>query len=102
MPKSTELRGRQLWSDFVNAKDADVLELAAKRVLAHLGCVRHVVGNSSSRGQRIANQMNAVRQKRDKAFRVGQDLDWMFGAASRRLTTAEQEARSDEIAAIPF
>jgi len=69
LPNHVELISMELWQSFGNALSLDEIEIASSRLLAHLGGIRAVVGASSVRGQKLANEMNSIRQKRDKARR---------------------------------
>ena len=105
VPNRVELRSKELWRDFQDAQrrnDVDDVDTAGARLLAHLGGIRHVVGPSSVRGQKLANEMHSVRQKRNRAFRAQQDRMAQRVKTFRRLTAEEQEERRDEIDAIPF
>ncbi len=64
-----ELRSMELWHAIRSAQGLDEIESASRRLLAHLGGIRSVVGPSSARGQKLANEMHSIRQKRDKARR---------------------------------
>ena len=102
VPLATELKGRFLWEELNDAGSADELEAASNKLLAHLGSVRQVVGPGCKRGQRIANQMNAVRQKRDKAIRLRQEQAWVRSTTTKYLSPAELAVRRGEIEALPF
>ncbi len=100
VPHRTNLRTNELWERLLAAETLDEYESASQMLLAHLGGVRHVVGPSSDRGRRIADQMNTIRQKRDKRRR--KEIATHAPAGVRYLTEDEQLARADEIAAIAF
>lgn len=70
VPWQTELRSKDLWDSFRRAESLDEIEDASAKLLSHLGGVRAVVGSSTQRGQKLANEMHAVRQKRDKKRRT--------------------------------
>ena len=104
VPNRIELRSQELWQDFQDARrqgENDDIDTAATRLLGHLGGIRHVVGPASKRGQKLANEMNSIRQKRTKALQASIQM-MRKQTATQRLTSAEQEERSAEIAAIPF
>lgn len=105
VPNRLERRSKELWRDFQDAQqcnDVDEVDTTGARLLTHLRGIRHVVGPASARGQKLANEMHSVRQKRSKAYRIQQN--WMAERATslRRLTPEDKEARHEDIAAIPF
>lgn len=102
VPRRLELRGKLLWEELSSAETYDELDHSSTRLLAHLGSIRHVVGRASVRGQKIANEMNSIRQKREKAHREYTAQIMADSASTRHLTDEEKLARHDEIAAIPF
>lgn len=69
VPKRIDLRSKELWIALNLAQTFEEKEACSSRLLSHLGGIRAVVGASSRRGQKIASEMNSVRQKRDKARR---------------------------------
>lgn len=77
VPRRYEVKSRTLWKEFQDAETVDEVEAAATRLLSHLGGNRAVVGPKSTRGQKIASEMNSVRQKREKArARANADLNF--------------------------
>lgn len=102
VPRRVELRSKELWDDLEAAETLDEIDTASSRLLAHLGGIRHVAGKESSRGQKIANEMNSVRQKREKVFRLNTENLVARTSGLRMLTPEEQYARREELADIPF
>lgn len=102
VPRRLELRSKELWDEFKAAETFDALDVAATRLLAHLGGIRHVVGKSSQRGRKLADEMNSVRQKREKSLRANVARLTAEMSGLRYLTDEEKEKRKEEIAAIPF
>lgn len=102
VPRYVELRAKELWEEFKAAETVEEVDAASTRLLAHLGGIRYVVGKGSGRGQKIASEMNSVRQKREKAFRANTERLAAETSNLRRLTPAEASARRDEIEAIAF
>jgi len=102
VPRHVELRSKELWQEFQEAETLEEKDAASSRLLSHLGGIRYVVGKGSQRGQKIASEMNSIRQKREKAFRLNAQTLTQQVRGSRRLTEAEKELRRDEIAAIVF
>lgn len=70
VPKRIELRSKELWADFKESASFEEKDASATRLLSHLGGIRAVVGASSKRGQKLASEMNSIRQKREKARRA--------------------------------
>lgn len=102
VPRRIELRARELWDEFKNAETLEEVDSASMRLLAHLGAIRYVVGKGSKRGQKIASEMNSIRQKREKAFRINSKKLAASSSGLRRLTHEETIARRDEIEMIAF
>lgn len=102
VPRYIELRSKELWSEFKAAQTIDERDSASTRLLAHLGGIRHVVGKDSERGQKLANEMNSVRQKRQKMTRLNTERLASKSASFRYLTGTEENERRDEIASVAF
>lgn len=102
VPRRAELRSKELWKEFQLADTLDEIDTTSTRLLAHLGGIRHVVGKASKRGQKISNEMNSIRQKREKAFRKNTQRLAKESSGARMLKPEEQEAHKEEIAKIPF
>jgi len=69
VPRRIELKSKELWDAFKHALTFEEKDTCATALLSHLGGIRAVVGASSRRGQKIASEMNSIRQKREKARR---------------------------------
>ena len=65
-PNSLNLRIKQYSQDLDDAQTWDEKVACSQRLLSQLGTIRHIAGTNSDVGQRAANQMNALKQKRDK------------------------------------
>lgn len=102
VPRHMELRSVELWDNLHQAITFNEMDSASRRLLAHLGAIRFVVGRSSVRGQKLANEMHSIRQKRQKAYQNHARSDDKLTGVLRHLTEVEKEARAEEIAAIPF
>lgn len=102
VPRHVEVRSKDLWEDFKAAETFEEKDASSTRLLTHLGGIRHVVGKQSKRGQKLSNEMNAIRQKREKAFRIHAKMSTAQNSGLRHLTPEEAAARKDEIAAIAF
>ncbi|WP_152494239.1 reverse transcriptase family protein [Roseovarius sp. THAF27] len=100
--KKVELRSKELWRALKNAETLDEIDTATTRLLAHLGGIKQIVGKSSKRGQKLSNEMHSIRQKREKAFRKNTERLINEASGLRRLSPEEQEARREEIDALPF
>ena len=72
VPQRIELRSKELWGELRLAQTFEEKDNCSTRLLSHLGGVRAVVGSSSLRGEKLASEMNSIRQKRDKARRAYQ------------------------------
>lgn len=68
-PNSLNLRIKEYWAAFHAAQTDDEKIACISRLLSQLGTVRHIVGPSSDVGRKMADQMNSLRQKRDKYLR---------------------------------
>lgn len=102
VPNRAELKSRELWREVKNAASLDELDTASARLLGHLGGIRHNVGKASPRGQKLSSEMNSIRQKRAKAFRLNSERLAAETAGLRQLTLEEQGVFAEEIAAVPF
>jgi hypothetical protein len=67
-PNTLNLRIKNLWEDLLSATTVEEKDVCTLLLLSQLGTHRHIVGRSSSIGQRISNQMNMLRQKRTKMW----------------------------------
>lgn len=65
-PSSLNTRIRDLWGELKAANSNEEKASVSLKLLAQLGTLRHIAGRKSAAGQRAANMMNTVRQKRDK------------------------------------
>lgn len=102
VPRRMELRSKELWDDLHSSETFNEIDAASSRLLAHLGGIRYIVGHESLRGQKLADEMNSIRQKRKKAYLSDAARRSAESASLRYLTDEEREARKLEIAAIPF
>lgn len=102
VPRRIEMRSKELWAAFEAAETLSEKDVSSTRLLAHLGGIRYVVGKGSVRGQKLASEMNSIRQKREKAFRINSERLSAQTSGCCYLTADEQHARRGEIAAIPF
>ena len=102
VPKRLELRSKELWGELKDCETTDGIEVASNRLLSHLGGIRAVVGPSSRRGQKIASEMNSIRQKRDKALRSNH-IDFLKHLSGGRiLNEFEKIVRRNEIDSLPI
>lgn len=70
VPKRIELRSKELWAAFIASQTFEEVDSSATRLLSHLGGIKAIVGSSTTRGQKLASEMNSIRQKREKAQRL--------------------------------
>ena len=92
-PNSLNLRIKQYWQDLHDAMTAEERASCAQRLLSQLGTVRHIVGTKSNVGQRASDQMNMLKQKRDK---------WISEASQEASKKSADEAAPMEHEDIPF
>ncbi len=92
-PNSLNLRIKQYWQDLHDAMTAEERASCAQRLLSQLGTVRHIVGTKSNVGQRASDQMNMLKQKRDK---------WISEASQEASKKSADEAAPIEHEDIPF
>lgn len=106
VPKHIELRGKLLWDSFNQAITVEEREVAANKLLAHLGFVRQIVGVGTRRGQRIADQINGVKQKRN-SLRARRIAEYNAEMAKLKHLSPEEmlayaEANPEQYSEIPF
>lgn len=65
-PNALNLRIKELWESYHNAETVNERDACIQALLAQLGTQRHISGASSALGQKAADQMNSLRQARDK------------------------------------
>ena len=92
-PNSLNLRVKQYWQDLHDAETAEERVSCAQRLLSQLGTVRHIVGTKSDAGQHASDQMNMLKQKRDK---------WLREASREASKESCREFAPMEVADIPF
>tara|TARA_R110000824_G_scaffold379047_1_gene570880 strand:+ start:528 stop:1592 length:1065 start_codon:yes stop_codon:yes gene_type:complete len=102
VPRRIEARSSELWTAFKQAQTFDEKDDCSTRLLSHLGGIRAVVGASSRRGQKLANEMHSVRQKREKARREYEAEYSLKLSAARRWAESYSGERQAEIVDIPF
>ena len=102
VPARFEMCAKELWAEFHSCETFDQLDAASTILLSHLGGIRAVVGKDTSRGHRIAGQMNSIRQKREKSRRAHQ-MEFLANASGGDpLNMQEASERAAEVAALPF
>jgi RNA-directed DNA polymerase len=84
-PNALNLRIKNHWNDLHAATTLDEKESCTQRLLSQLGTIRHITGSNSITGRKAADQMNAIRQKRNKLYRVAQEL------SRQHLATAQTD-----------
>ncbi|MDU8928224.1 reverse transcriptase family protein [Alisedimentitalea sp. MJ-SS2] len=102
VPRRLELRSKELWAELKACETFEEKDTSSTRLLSHLGGIRAVVGPSSQRGQKIASEMNSIRQKREKARRSHQQEFLARTSGALQLSDSEKIARKAEIDALPF
>lgn len=94
-PNALNLRIKDLWDCYHHAETLNEVDACIQALLAQLGTQRHICGPSSALGQKAANQMNSLRQKRNKIY-----TEAAAKAAADRLVRSLTEKTSAEDA--PF
>jgi hypothetical protein len=102
VPKRIELRSKELWAALIAAQTFDEKDTSSTRLLSHLGGIRAVVGATSRRGQKIASEMNSIRQRREKARREYEAENAARRATEGTRTEINLDRRSTDEASIPF
>lgn len=69
-PNSLNLKIKELWQDFHSAETLVEKDSCIQALLTNLGTVRYIVGFESLTGRRASDQMNMLRQKRAKLYRL--------------------------------
>lgn len=68
-PNSFNRKIKELWENYHEAVTEHEREAVTLKLLSHLGTLRHIAGENSKLGQKAANEMNSLRQKRAKRQR---------------------------------
>lgn len=102
VPRRIELVSKELWAELKAAQTFEEIDAASKRLLSHLGGIRAVVGRSSRRGQKIASEMNSIRQKREKARRKYQAEVQSLATKRRQQAAAEIQDGLKATDTLPF
>ena len=71
-PNALNLKIKDLWGEYHSAVTWEERDSISQRLLSNLGTLRHISGAASGAGRRASDQMNSLRQKRDKLRRVAQ------------------------------
>lgn len=68
-PNSLDLKIKECWAEYHGAETDEERNFLTQRLLSHLGTVKQISGAKSERGRRAADEMNSLRQKRNKRYR---------------------------------
>jgi len=68
-PNSLHTKIRDCWAEYHSALTDDERDVLAQRLLSYLGTLRQIAGVSSKLGKKAADEMNSLRQQRDKRQR---------------------------------
>lgn len=68
-PQTLHRRIKDYWEQFYSAETTDEKTDVYQKLLSQLGTLRHICGPKSAMGQKAADQMNSIRQKRAKLLR---------------------------------
>lgn len=74
-PNSLHLRIKGYWDDLHKATTNQEKETCTQNLLSQLGTLRHIVGPTSEAGRKAADQMNSLRQKRTKMYRLEREAN---------------------------
>ncbi|MCR6499501.1 reverse transcriptase family protein [Shinella sp. CPCC 101442] len=69
-PNTLNLKIKELWENLHSAETLTEKDSCIQALLTNLGTVRYIVGYESLIGQKASNQMNMLRQKRAKLYRL--------------------------------
>jgi RNA-directed DNA polymerase len=94
-PNALHLRLQAQWTDYHMATANDERHLTCQRLLSSLGTLRHIVGPSSEAGRKASDQMNSLRQRKDKSQRA-------FECGLRKITDFSIFVTSDASTPPPF
>jgi hypothetical protein len=67
-PNSLNLRIKKDWAEYHAAETDEEREFITRQLLSSLGTVRQISGPRSARGRKAADQMNSLRQKRQRQY----------------------------------
>ncbi len=90
-PNTLHCRVKMYWDDLNCARTVEEKVSCIQRLLSQLGTVRHIAGVSSEVGRKTADQMNTLRQKRDKILREAAE----FWQAAHTRTLPNQHGDLD-------
>lgn len=69
-PNSLNLKIKELWENLHSAETLTEKDSCIQALLTNLGTVRYIAGYESPIGKKASNQMNMLRQKRAKLYRL--------------------------------
>lgn len=73
-PNSLDLKIKECWASYRDAQTDGERDFLTQRLLSYLGTVRQISGAKSERGRKAADEMNSLRQKRDKRLKKAETL----------------------------
>lgn len=94
-PNSLNLRIKELFENLNNAETVDEKDACFQALLSNLGTVRHITGANSDAGKKAADQMNSLRQKREKM-----NVKAALRAEERRVSSLQNSPT--EVSDCPF
>lgn len=71
-PNSLNLRIKEYWADYYIAETDEERDFITRSLLSQLGTLRYIVGAQSEIGRKASDQMNSLRQRRDKRYRAAE------------------------------
>lgn len=90
-PRTLHDRIQTHWNELFEAETVNEKVDVSQKLLAQLGTLRHIVGRKSKTGQRVSNQINAIKQKRDKLLRAEDSQFRMKGSGFTETPLASAE-----------
>lgn len=90
-PNSLDLKIKECWADYHSAVTDDERDVLTLRLLSYLGTVRQISGAKSERGRKAADEMNSLRQQRDKRYRIAEELDRKKREAQPKIIASDTE-----------
>ena len=73
-PNSLNLRIKECWADYHLSETEEERDSVTQSLLSHLGTLKHISGHESEIGRKASDQMNSLRQKRDKRYRIAYEF----------------------------
>ncbi len=95
-PHTLNLKIQKCWADYHAAGTVAERDQCTQSLLANLGTAKFIVGPKTASGQKLASEMNSLRQKSEKMYRKDAT------EALKRSAEAKSSANSSLMADAPF